>query len=124
VLAGSDGNSTNNYLLVDEATPNDDTDYVSSATPGDKDTYAYSNMNATAGTVFGVQPVPAARKDDAGARSIVTIARLSGTEVDGPVKTMATTYAYYADMRETKPGGGSWSISDVNSAEFGVKINA
>jgi len=23
---------------------------------------------------------------------------------------------------ETKPGGGVWSISDVNGAEFGVKV--
>lgn len=124
VLVGSDGNSTDNYLLVDEATPNGDTDYVASATPGAKDTYAYGNVTPASGSVLGVQISAYARKDDAGARSIVTVARSGGTEADGPVQTLATTFDYHTDVRETKPGGSQWSISDVNGAEFGVKVNA
>lgn len=123
-LVGSDGNSVNNSLLVDETAPNSDTDYVESSTVSDKDTYAYSNMTPTAGTVAGVQILPFAKKTDAGARSIVSVARLSATEVDSAAKTLNTTYGYLPDVRETKPGGGAWSVSDVNSAEFGVKVNA
>jgi hypothetical protein len=123
VLVGSDGNSTDNYLLVDEAAPNT-TDYVESSTVTDKDTYAYGNLAATTGTVFGVQPVPFAAKTDAGTRSIVSVARVSATEVDSAAKTLSTTYTYYPDVREAKPGGGAWAIGDVNGAEFGVKINA
>lgn len=123
VLVGSDGNSTDNYLLVDESTPNT-ADYVESSTPGDKDTYAYPNLTPTSGTVYGVQVLPYAAKTDAGTRSIVTVARLSGTEADSAVATLSTTATYYPDIRETKPGGGAWSVSDVNSAEFGVKVNA
>lgn len=124
VLLGSDGNSVNNSLLVDEATPNSDTDYVSSAVVGDKDTYAFGNVTPVSGTVYGVQVLPFARKDDAGVRSIVSVARVSATEVDGPAQALTTTYKYYADVRETKPGGGAWTITDVNAAEFGVKVNA
>jgi hypothetical protein len=123
-LVGSDGNSTDNYLLVDETAPNDDTDYVESSTVGDKDTYAYSNVTPTTGTVHGVQLLPYAKKTDAGTRSIVSVARHSGTEEDSSAKTLNSTYAYLPDVRETKPGGGAWSISDVNAAEFGVKVNA
>lgn len=123
VLVGSDGNSTDNYLLVDDTTPND-ADYVESSTPGDKDTYAYTNLTSASGTVHGVQMAPRAAKTDAGTRSIVSVARLSATEVDGPVQTLSTTPTWYFDIRQTKPGGGSWTVSDVNSAEFGVKINA
>lgn len=123
-LVGSDGNSVNNSLLVDETAPNSDTDYVESSTVSDKDTYAYSNMTPTAGTVAGVQVLPFAKKTDAGARSIVSVARLSATEVDSAAKTLNTTYGYLPDVRETKPGGGAWAVSDVNSAEFGVKVNA
>jgi hypothetical protein len=122
---GSDGNTTDNYLLVDETVPNSDTDYVESADAGDKDTYAYGNLTTLSGTVFAVQPVPFAKKNDAGpARSIVSVARLSGTETDSAVKTLSTSYAYFPDIRATKPGGGQWTIADVNSAEFGVKVNA
>lgn len=124
VLVGSDGNSVDNYLLVDETNPNDDTDYVESSTPGDKDTYTYTNLTPTTGTVYAVQPLMYARKTDAGARSIVSVARHSGTETDGAVKTLSSVYEYHHDIRETKPGGGTWSISDVNGAEFGMKVNA
>lgn len=122
-LTGSDGNSTDNYLLVDETTPST-ADYVESSNVGDKDTYAYTNPTSTSGTVYGVQVLPYAAKTDAGARSIVSVARLSGTEVDSSAKTLSATPGYLPDIREAKPGGGTWSISDVSSAEFGVKVNA
>lgn len=122
-LVGSDGNSTDNYLLVDETTPAT-ADYVESSTPTDKDTYTYTNPTSTSGTVYGVQILPYAAKTDAGVRSIKSIARLSGTEVDSAAKTLSATAAYFPDVREAKPGGGAWSISDVSSAEFGVKIDA
>lgn len=124
-FVGSDSNSTDNYLLVDE-TPgsNDDTDYVESATIGNKDTYTYQDLTSTAGTVYGIQILPTARKTDAGFRSMKTVARLSATETDGPEQRIGNSYAIYSDIRETKPGGGVWTISDVNSAEFGVKVFA
>lgn len=122
-LVGSDGNSTDNYLLVDETQPND-ADYVESSTPGDKDTYTYGNLTPTAGSVYAVQPIPRAAKTDAGTREIVSVARLSGTEEDGPVQTLSASVQYLYDIRSTKPGGGSWSITDVNNAEFGIKVNA
>lgn len=123
-MVGSDADSTNNYLLVDEATPNSDTDYVESSTVGNKDTYTYGDLTSTSGTVYGVQCLPYAKKTDAGTRSIVTIARLSATEVDSAAATLGSGYTYAPDIRETKPGGGAWSITDVNNAEFGVKVNA
>lgn len=123
-LVGSDGNSTDNYLLVDETTPNGDTDYVESSTVGNKDTYVFGDLATTTGTVYGVQVNPYARKTDAGSRSIVSVARLSGTEADGAAKTLSTSYLFLPDVRETKPGGGSWTITDINNAEFGVKVNA
>lgn len=124
VLVGSDGNSVNNSLLVDETSPNSDTDYVESSTPGDKDTYAMGNVTPTAGTVFGVQMLPYAKKTDAGSRSIVSVTRLSTTEEDSAAKALAGSYTYLPDIRETKPGGGAWTITDVNAMEAGVKVNA
>jgi hypothetical protein len=121
---GSDGNSVNNSLLVDENPPNSDTDYVESGTVGNKDTYAYGDLATATGTVFAVQVNAFARKTDAGSRSIVSVARLAATEVDSAVEALLDSYVYLSDIRETKPGGGAWAISDVNSAEFGVKVNA
>lgn len=124
VLVGSDGNSTDNYLLVDETAPAT-ADYVESSTVGDKDTYTYTNLTATSGTVYGVAVRPYAAKTDAGSRSIVAVARVSTTEVDSSALTLSNTATYPLEApRTTKPGGGSWSISDVNGAEFGAKVNA
>ena len=119
---GSDGNSTDNYLLVDESTQDGDTTYVQSSTAAEKDTYAYGDLTPTSGTVYGVQLLPLARKTDAGVRDIINVARHSGTEEDGPDRQITTSYFYYPEIREAKPGGGSWSIADVNAAEFGFKV--
>lgn len=123
-LVGSDSNSTDNYLLVDETAYNSDTDYVESSTVTDKDTYAYSGLTSTSGSVVAVQVIAVARKTDAGVRSIATVARSGGTEEDSADKTLTSTYAFHRDIRGAKPGASAWSISDVNGAEFGVKVTA
>jgi len=123
-LMGSDSNKVGNYLLVDEVTP-DTADYVQSKTIDDKDTYAFSNLANATGTVFGVQILPHAAKSDAGARSIVSVAHITGTspeEVDSANHVLTVTPTYFLDIMEAKPGGGVWTISDVNGAEFGVKV--
>ena len=122
---GSDADSTNNYQLVDENPPNDDTDYVEASTVGYKDTYTYQDLTGSSGTVYGVSAAPYARKTDSGARKIRTLARLSSTEIDnGTDLVLGTSYVYYNSIFETKPGGGAWAITDVNNAEFGHTIAA
>lgn len=122
-MTGSDGNSTDNYQLVDENPPAT-ADYVEETTIGEKDTYAFGNLTASTGTVYGVQTFLYAAKTDAGVRSLCPVARLSGTESDGSTHPLSTTARGFLDIYETKPGGGAWSISDVNSAEFGAKLVA
>lgn len=121
-MTGSDGNSVNNSLLVDETNENADTDYVESSSSGTKDTYAMTNVTPTSGSVYAVMPIPIAKKTNAGDRSVKSVARLSSTEVDSAATTLSTDYAACPDIRTTKPGGGVWTITDVNAAEFGVKV--
>jgi hypothetical protein len=122
-LLGSDGNSTDNYLLVDETVqPNDDTDYVESGTVGEKDTYGYGDLTALSGVVHAVVSYAWAKKTTSGLRQICTVARHGSTEEDGVTSTLSTNYGLISDIRQTKPGGGAWSIADVNAAQFGVKV--
>ena len=122
-LVGSDSNSTDNYLLVDETTPNGDVDYVESSTPADKDTYAMSDLVSSTGSVLAVGAQIYAKKSDAGSRSIAPVYRLSGgTEADGTTRVLGSGYAAYSEVREAKPGGGAYSVSDVNGMQVGVKI--
>lgn len=124
MLAGSDGNSTDNYALVDEATPNDDTDYVESSTVADKDTYAYADISSAVGTVHGVQALPYAKKNDAGTRKIGAVSRVAGVEEVSADQTLTTAYVYYPVVYEDDPSSNPWTIASVNAAEFGVAVTA
>lgn len=120
---GSDGNQTDNYLLVDEDNSDSDTTYVESPDVNDKDTYAYENLVPATGTVYAIQLVAQMRKTDAGGRSVRYVVRHSGTEEDSAADiALADGYTIYRELRTTKPGGGAFSISDVNGMEAGLKV--
>jgi hypothetical protein len=115
---GSDGNQTNNYQLVIDAT---DATYVDGTNTGDKDTYAYADSAyAAPSTILGLTVTTRAYKTDTGARTMASVARLSGTEQNGADRTLTTGAGNYVEVMETKPGGGAWGPADVNAAEFGA----
>lgn len=121
-LDGSDGNSTDNYLLVDDVTPDDDTTYVQSDVNDEKDTYALENLASTSGSVAAIQIVTRARKTDTGSRSIAQVARSGGNELDSDDFALSSAYATQRTVMEKKPGGTAYSLADVNSAEAGAKV--
>jgi hypothetical protein len=124
-LLGSDGNSTNNYQLVDETPPNDDTDYVGSATASQKDTYGFPNMLHTPSSIFGVQVSINAKKDDAGLRSVCSVTRSGGSDTDGATQALGTSYVYFLEVLENDPNtAAAWTQSGYNAAEFGLKVAA
>lgn len=120
---GSDGNSVDNYALLEETPTGSTASYVDLNATGDKDTYAHENSGLPTGNaVKGVMVWADAQKTDAGARTITPVARLSGVEVDGAALALLNgTYKGVGDVFQTKPGGGGWTVADVNAAEFGVK---
>ena len=124
--AGTTANLTpsagSNFQNVDDNPANDDTDYNSSSTATQKDTFNYAALASTLGAVIAVVVNTVDRKDDAGARTHNHIARLSGTEVDGAAFSPTTSYTNHQTVYATKPGGGAWTIADVNNAEFGYKL--
>lgn len=124
VLVGSDGNSVNNYALVNEAAP-DTTSYVGSATTGDKDTYAFADLSYSSGTVKGVIATLYAAKSDAGARSMRVVTRSSGTDYGGSDKALSTTYTTYREVLEVDPAtSAAWTIAGFNAAEFGMEVRS
>jgi hypothetical protein len=119
---GSDGNSVDNYLLVDETSPNDDTDYVASSTVNDLDLYTFTDVTPTTGGVKLVVEYLWARKDDAGTRTIAGATREGGTTSVGANQDLSTSYNYYREAWALNPRtAAAWSISEVNGSEFGAK---
>ena len=100
------GGAGSNYACVDEATLNSDTDYVSSSTATQTDTYATGNLTTTAGTVLTVQATAAARKDDAGSRSVALVARPGSTDRVGATQALGAGYQYYQQALGHQPGHG------------------
>lgn len=121
-FTGSDGNSTDNYQLVDEASANGDTDYVTDSVSGHIDSYTMTNLTATSGTVYGVQTNMWARKDDAGTIGLKPFFRISAVDYARTTVNLTDTYLDRLAIEETSPAGGAWSVSIVNGLEFGQKI--
>lgn len=112
-----------NWDCVNDTAPNGDTDYVSAAIAGTKDTNALQDMTATAGTVVGLNVHIQARKDDLNPRQIATVVRTGGTDYTGPTVTMNSTYTDSSAIWENNPNTSSpWSLADVNGMEAGVIV--
>lgn len=122
---GSDGNSVNNSLLVDEAGTPNTTDYVESGTATTKDSYVFGDLPGTAVTVLGVAIRSYAAKSDAGAQLFRHFARVGGTDYPAAVDkgpSVTPSYIGFSDMFEQSPATSSlWTVAEVNGAEFGVE---
>jgi len=133
-LPTGDGNSTqwtrstgsSDFGVVDESTPNGDTDYISEATSGDLDLFTFPAVGFT-GTVQAVGLRAWSRKDDSGSRQLKLTTRSSGTNYDHSlVDDLSISYLPVGcrnkhGIWETNPAGGAWTVTAVNAAEFGVK---
>lgn len=123
---GSDGNSTDNYLLVDDplnAAPVT-SDYVESSTAAEKDSYTFENMPGTLDVIFGVKATMHAQKSTAGTRQGRVFTRISGTNYNGDDEYVpAFGWNGFSHLWVLNPAdSAAWEDSDVNGAEFGVEV--
>lgn len=111
---------TDNALLLDETAPNDDTDYTSTSTAGQKDSFIVQDAPVAGAAILGVQVNLAAKKTDAGACSLAPIVRHSGIDNQGTDNNPSTSYTYLIQTYGPNPGtGAQWTEADFNAAEFG-----
>jgi hypothetical protein len=123
---GSDGNSTDNYLLVDDPTTSNMTDYVGASVSGKLDLYTMGDLPAGY-SVLAIQEIIYAQKSDAGtAPTLLPVAKgqAGTTRTDTAVPALSTTpLAYVSQMRTTDPDGNALTAARVNAMEVGVKIS-
>lgn len=120
-FTGSDGNSVNNYQLVDEI-PSDSADYVSGNSADLVDSYSMGTITIPEGySITALVPVGVGKKLGILATTLKLGTRLSSTDLVGDAQTLAgTDYSYY-ERQTSKPGGGSWLQSDLNDVELVIK---
>lgn len=119
--AGSDGNSVDNYLLVDEADANT-SDYIQSSTVNQKDTFTYQDVGVGA-TIKGVQICSYVKKSEAGNREVRHVTRVSATDYNSTAQSLGSSYKVIRDIRETDPSTAvAWTEAGINGAEFGIEL--
>lgn len=117
-LAGSDGNSTDNYLLVDD---NEDiSDVLSTSTPGDFDTYSYENLPADATDVNYIESCFYSKRDGSAISNQRSHSRIGGTDYESHIQAITSNYVWNKFPYQVNPDSDTdWTISDVNNLEIG-----
>lgn len=113
--------SATNWQCVDESPPNE-TDYVYTTGAGNIDSYNYEDITGT-GNIAAIQVMTYAKRDAGGTRDIAAFVRSGGTDASGTQYTLGTSYEYDFTIFQTDPTDDAiWTISKVNAAEFGAKV--
>lgn len=126
------GNSTtwtpsagSNFQNVDDTTSDSDTTYNSTGTPSNIDLFTLGAAPATTGTIYGIQEKVVARKTSTGDRIARPIIRTNSTNYEGSDFGLSPSYVGRNHVWEQNPNtAASWTISDVNGLEAGVKLQS
>lgn len=123
-LLGSDGNSTDNYLLVDDV-PASSADYVGSATAGQKDTYTMTDLPTGTGNILAVRALFNAAKSNANLKKYRYVLRSGGTDQTGSDVYLGGTYAESGEILTQSPFTAStWTESEINGMEVGFEVRS
>lgn len=122
-LTGSDGDSLDNYLLVDDVPHDGDGTYVKAAAAGLRDLYDTETFTLPANfAVAAVIPLVVAKKTDAAiGTQVKLVAKNGASETVSSAKNLGTSYGVVLARMTTQPGGGSWDEAGVNAAEYGME---
>lgn len=113
------------FALIDETTPNGDTDYIESDVAAEVARVGMGDLSDTTHVVFGVQTTIYAKKDDAGSRSVRAAVVSDGNVENGADHVLGTSYATYRDVFELDPDGDiPWTPTTVNAVLTQVEVRA
>jgi len=122
-LLGSDADSTDNYLLVDEIPEPDTADYVGSATEGDKDLYTLGALPSATAAILAVQVEQYSQKTDAGSKYARTVVRTGAVDYPQTSIALPASWAHAQTLLEENPGTTSaWTPTEVNALEAGFEV--
>lgn len=115
--------TTTNYQDVDDTTPDDDSSYVASESPGNDDLYGFNNLSV-AGDILCVGLQIVHRIDDTGIRTMKALCRSNGTTTEeGDTISPTTTYGVAQVILQNDPDTTDpWTLSALNAAEFGMRL--
>lgn len=113
------GDTSNWHACIDE---NGDTSYISSATPGLRESFRMTAFTSTF-AILGIQVMASLRKDSAGARAISLGVRSAGADAFGPVVGVSDNYGYLSVCVDNDPATGlPWTLTGMTSSECGIQV--
>ncbi len=117
-----------NYALVDEQSLNSDsnTTYVYQTGLGScTDYYDVPDPSVNSGTIDNVTVYVMARETVSDSDIYVgTRIKLGASTSNGSLRALTTSYVLYSDTFTTKPGGGSWTWTDIDNMEIGQLLSS
>jgi hypothetical protein len=121
-LGWTPSSGTTGYNLINDTTPDDDTNYISAPFPAPSPSqFTLSDLPINVSSVRGVQLMHRSRKTDGGDGNI-TISAVSGANTgNGVDRPITTAYTYMWDIFDLDPSGTSWSRTLVNALQ--LKLN-
>jgi len=113
---------SDNFAVVDEAAPNI-SDYNSTITLNDVDTFNLEAFKNTGARIIGAQLSLFHSKEDAGSCLVAPVVRTHATEyVGSDFAPSESSYTYKTTPYEVNPYTGlAWSEEDLNAVEVGYK---
>lgn len=118
-----------NYTLVDDGiggTSNDDTDYLSSSTAGNKTDILMSNFAVLPASIKAVQIRARAKKTDAGVRTWRANAKVGVSVTNGPTVGQSTDYSWkrMGVFYVSPDTGVAWTAAKVNQMQVQLELVA
>lgn len=111
-----------NYDCVNDAVPNDDTDYVIASSAGLTDLYATAAITVpTNYVVRAVLPIALAKATSAGPTVKLVASDGVNSDLVSAAKTPGSSYGYVWEYMALAPDGEVWTESKINAAQFGLE---
>lgn len=112
-----------NWSQVSEVPPSM-AQYVGSATLGQRDLYAMSDLGVTPSSINVVEAICLAQNSDAGGGNVAPTVKSGSTTSEGSPLGLSTSAGYVVSRWETDPNtaGLAWTQTTVNAVEAGATI--
>jgi hypothetical protein len=114
---------TGDFNAVDEATTFDDTDFISSTSAGDVETYGCTDATIGSLDIKALVVTARAKKGATGPQNLQAALRIGGTNYfSSNLSNVSSGFGPVVGIFATDPSTGSiWGATNLNAAEIGVK---
>lgn len=123
-FTGSDGNSTDNYLLVDDVPHDSDTSYVQANVSGYYDLYNLEACGLTAVDIKRVWVEGIAKDTTTGSGILTPMIKTNSTEVESDPVALSTSYALIKseEFLVNPVTLSAWTTEDLDNLQAGIKV--